>query len=75
MTDNSDFSQIEHLKQYVDYITYPPNFVKYFETDEEFIEWCKLGTKDELENLLNIFREYKLDDHCILIFEVLQEYK
>lgn len=50
----------------------PDNFFKNW-TDEEFIDWCRLGDRLELENLLFILEKEEMYELCILVKQVLKE--
>jgi hypothetical protein len=49
----------------------PENFVSCFENDEEFVEWARLGTSEDLKAALKAFEDAELFIHCKLLKEVL----
>lgn len=58
---------IEKYKQIKD----PCNLVKHFRSKTEFIEWCKMGTKQDLQAALKEFEKDELYEYCAIMREVL----
>lgn len=53
-------------------LTNPMELIKNFNTDLEFVDWLKLGTKEDLEFTLKSFENYELYEHCNLIKEQIE---
>ena len=50
---------------------HPLSIVTLFDNDAEFIDWLKLGTVDELNEILEQFEIFEeLYEHCALIVNV-----
>ena len=49
----------------------PEKVVSWFENDEEFVEWARLGTPEDLKAALKAFEDAELFIHCKLLKEVL----
>ncbi len=48
-------------------------FVKNFETMEEFRDWCDEGELVDLYPVLDIFEEYELYEHCAVIKDIIDK--
>ena len=67
-------SQIEPLHEELEKIMIPTNFVKLFDSDYDFIKWCRVGSVKDLECTLNEFKQYeKLYEYCAVIVSVIKE--
>jgi hypothetical protein len=53
----------------------PKNFVKLFDSDKDFIEWCEMGTVYDLYCTLEFFKAAQLYWHCYLISNVIRDKK
>ncbi len=58
---------LEYIENKLKGILHPPNFVKTFKDKEEFTHWLKLGSIEDLQNLLAIFEQEEMFEYCILI--------
>ena len=61
--------EIEQL--YLDLIQ-PKKLIEYLGNEEEFREWLRLGTTQELKLALRAFEREELYTHCIIIKEELE---
>ena len=52
-----------------EFLTNPEELIKNFKTDLEFIDWLKLGTKEDLIYTLKAFEESEMYKYCTLIKE------
>ncbi|OED34277.1 hypothetical protein AB832_07930 [Flavobacteriaceae bacterium (ex Bugula neritina AB1)] len=48
----------------------PTMLVKSFKSKQEFRQWCKEGSKEDLEATLKAFEEAELYEYCVVINEV-----
>jgi hypothetical protein len=64
---------MEADNSYIDIIK-PIEFVKNFKTKRLFIEWCMLGTVEDLKATRTAFEKDELYKHLIIIQEVI-DYK
>lgn len=56
-----------HLNiQYEDFID-PQNLIKHFSDENEFREWCKKGTIQDLKCTLEAFEKAELYEICLII--------
>ena len=51
----------------------PIEFVKNFKTKEAFIEWCMLGTVEDLKATRKAFEEDELYKHLTIIQELIEK--
>lgn len=52
----------------------PTNFVELFNTMSDFRDWCELGTIEDLEYTLDIFKNYEeVYEYCTVITEVINQ--
>lgn len=64
---------IEELQQkYVDLIR-PINFIKTFKDDDEFREWARLGTVEDLNWAIKNFEKDELYKYCNILKQVRDE--
>lgn len=64
---------IEELQQkYVDLIR-PTNFIKTFKDDDEFREWARLGTVEDLNWAIKNFEKDELYKYCNILKQVRDE--
>jgi len=60
------------INTYIDCII-PDNFIKNFNSDDEFKEWLRKGSEDDLQCALSEFEQSELFEYCELIIDVLNE--
>jgi hypothetical protein len=58
-------------KEYEELIQ-PDNFVTQFKTVEEFSNWCKLGTKEDIQAAIKEFEKYELYEHCLVMYNIMK---
>lgn len=64
---------VEELQQkYVDLIR-PINFIKTFKDDDEFREWARLGTVEDLNWAIKNFEKDELYKYCNILKQVRDE--
>lgn len=61
------------LNEHLEYVLYPPRFIKNFKTMSLFREWAYLGNIKDLEQTIKAFEHYELYEHCAVLLEVLKE--
>lgn len=54
-------------------LTDPKEFIKTFDSDQEFEDWCRDGTLDDLKATLKAFENSELYEHCRIILNILKE--
>ena len=63
---------MDNLEQmYLDLIQ-PSKLVEHFENEEEFREWLKIGTAEEMEWALKAFEKEELYRYCKIIKEEIE---
>ena len=50
-----------------------PRHIRSIQTEEQFIQWCNIGTVKDLECALKVFELAEMYEDCILIKQVLEE--
>jgi hypothetical protein len=50
----------------------PLEFFNSFESDQDFIEWLKIGNRQDIENLLPILEKCELYEKCAVVQKLLQ---
>ncbi len=50
-----------------------PRHIRSIQTEEQFIQWCNIGTIKDLECALKVFELAEMYEDCILIKQVLEE--
>ncbi len=50
-----------------------PKYIRSIQTKEQFIEWCNIGTVEDLECALAIFEKEEMYEDCIIIKRVINE--
>lgn len=50
-----------------------PSYIRSIQTEEQFIQWCNIGTGKDLECALKVFELAEMYEDCILIKQVLEE--
>ena len=58
------------VKKYKE-IKKPCNLVKTFRSKAEFKEWCKDGTKQDLQTALKEFEKDELYEYCAIMIDIL----
>lgn len=53
-------------KMYIDLIN-PSVLIEHFETEEDFIDWLRIGTVEEMGWALKAFLKEELYGHCAII--------
>ena len=59
-----DLEKLE--KMYLDLI-HPKKLIEHFETDEDFIEWLRIGSVEEMSWALKAFENEELYKYCKII--------
>ncbi|MDA9262884.1 hypothetical protein OAC86_00955 [bacterium] len=67
-----DISVAELQQKYLDLIR-PTNFIKTFKDDEEFREWAKQGTTEDLDWAIKNFEKDELYTYCNILKQVRDE--
>ena len=67
-----DISVSELQQQYLDFIR-PINFIETFNSDEEFREWAKQGTTEDLDCAIKNFEKDELYKYCNILKQVRDE--
>jgi len=68
----SEISVEELQQKYIDLIR-PANFIKTFESDEEFREWARIGSVEDLNWAIKNFEKDELYHHCNILKQVRDE--
>lgn len=68
----SEISVEELQQKYVDLIR-PTNFIKTFKDDDEFREWARLGTVEDLNWAIKNFEKDELYKYCNILKQVRDE--
>lgn len=50
-----------------------PKYIRSIQTDEQFLQWCNIGTVKDLECTLKAFEDAEMYEDCILIKQVLDD--
>ena len=50
-----------------------PKYIRSIQTESQFIQWCNIGTIQDLECTLKVFEDSEMYEDCILIKQVLKE--
>ena len=64
----------EELNNAYEKIVDPLNFVKNFDTDDDFMNWLRRGTENDLKGTYKTFYDERLYRYCELIKLVLEEF-
>lgn len=48
-----------------------PKYIRSIQTESQFIQWCNIGTIQDLECTLKVFEDAEMYEDCILIKQVL----
>jgi hypothetical protein len=67
--------EMEKMLSAYDDLTNPVNIRSHFKTDEEFIWWLEMGTKDDLDHVLKVFENVELYEDCALILKMINSKK
>lgn len=64
---------MENINKSFEELIAPTNFIKVFKDELSFVEWCELGTIEDLECVLSTFKEYdELYEHCAVIVKIIK---
>lgn len=74
MKNLKDVSLDELNQKYADLIR-PTNFIHVFESDDEFKEWARLGSVEDLDWAIKEFEKDELYAHCKILKEIQNEKK
>lgn len=66
---------IEELEKEYKELIYPPNFVQLFKDMNEFKQWARLGSGEDLEACITEFKKYELYEWCAIMQQILLEEK
>lgn len=75
-TNNMDNLNEQHAKaldKAYSELVQPQKLIEYFENTQEFKEWAKLGTPQDLRASLIAFEKDGLYEHCVILKEILIE--
>ena len=64
---------VQSLINKIEEIIHPLNMVEMFKDMDEFREWSKLGSKEDLDHAINKFLKYELYEHCQIMKEVKEQ--
>ena len=60
------------IGMYEDFIE-PTKIINHFKTDEDFVNWCEMGSNDDLKWALIAFEDAEEYRHCAKIKKVLDK--
>jgi|TARA_B110000908_G_scaffold14652_1_gene16765 hypothetical protein len=67
-----DISVAELQQKYIDLIR-PTNFIQTFKNDEEFKEWARQGTPEDLDWAIKNFEKDELYKYCNILKQIRDE--
>jgi len=66
---------LEELNQKYRDLIRPTNFIHVFDTEDEFKEWARLGTVEDLEWTIKEFEKDELYNYCEILKQIQNEKK
>jgi len=64
--------EIDGFIQVLEVMLKPSNFVKNFETKEDFIEWANEGEVEDVQFALKAFEDDEMYEYCQILKEVIE---
>ncbi len=74
MKNLKDLSLEELNQKYTDLIR-PTNFIHVFDTEDEFKEWARIGSVEDLDWAIKEFEKDELYSYCKILKEIQNEKK
>ncbi len=65
--------KLEEIINRYEQLWMPCNFVHIFKTMEDFEDWARLGTAEDLLVTLKLFEKDELYEHCIVLKKIYNE--
>ena len=62
-----------HINEHYEEILDPVNFVKNFETLEDFKEWALDGSILDLKECIKVFQAHELYEHCAIMQKLIDD--